>query len=176
MPLPNRPGLIPLLLAVAAITGGAAPAPQMLPERTLACDLGHALNLDPTRDQKRSDVRYEGHHRFVLFLPAIARRTGPPPDPANPPEPVNPRTRILADPDRLAAGVPNRFDRVVDYWPERVEMATNLPDQGFHLIIVSHIDPAHGTAMLFMTHARDVATMDLKRVFSGACTIALNHA
>lgn len=151
-------------------------APVMLPDRLLECDLGHALNLDATRDQKRSDVQYEGHHLFSLFLPRIPTRTAPPPDPIDPPEPVDPRTRIIADPDKLTDGVPNRFDRVVDYWPGRVEMATTLPSGLFHLIIVSDIDLARGTATLFMTHAADVASLDLKHVYSGQCQIRYRPA
>jgi len=149
--------------------------PVMLPDRLLDCDLGLALNLDPNRDQKRSDVHYEGHHPFRLFLPGIPVRTAPPPDPIDPAEPVDPRTRIVADPDKLTDGVPNRFDRVVDYWPGRVEMATTLPNNLFYLIIVSDIDLARGTATLFMTHAADVAALDLKHVYSGQCRITYHQ-
>ena len=150
-----------------------APAiPAMLPDRMLECDLGRALNLDPTRNQQRSEVHYEGHHPFRLFLPGIAKRTAPPPDPADPAEPVDPRTKVAYDPDRLTDGVPAHFDRVVDYWPSRVEMATTMPDGQFHFIVISDIDLANRTAILFMTQATDVANMDLKHVYSGQCRIA----
>ncbi len=156
--------------------GPTGPVGAMLPQRLLRCDLGLALNLDPHREQARSEVQYQGHHPFALRLPAIPKRTGPPPDAAEPAEPVNPQTRVVNDPDQLTAGVPNRFDRVVDYWPDRVEMSTDLPGGTYHLIIVSDIDPVKGTAMLFMTHAIDAATLDLKHVYSGPCRVGAGKA
>src|SRR5687768_8567113 len=61
----------------------------MLPARTLRCTLGRARNLDPSKFQSTSDIKYEGSYAFSLYLPAGPRRQGPPPDPADPPEPVD---------------------------------------------------------------------------------------
>lgn len=154
-----------------AIGAPAAKSDAILPDRLLECVLAHPTNLDAHLDQKQSDVIYEGHHAFALLLPAIPKRTAPPPDATEPAEPVDPRTRIVFDPDHLTADVPHHFDRVVDYWPERVELTTTIRDPLSHLIIVSDINEAKGTARLFMVHATDVATMDLKHVFEGPCRI-----
>lgn len=143
----------------------------MLPDRLLRCTLGRATNLDPKKQQTTADIVYEGEHEFELFLPAVPVRQGPPPDATEPAEPVNPQTRIVADPDGLTNGFPRRFDRVVDYWPERVEMATTIDDPLVNLIIINPIDATSGSASLFMTQATDVATYDLSKVYQGSCTV-----
>lgn len=162
---------------LAAIPAGAVPisaaAPAMLPDRTLTCTLGRMTNIDATKDQKESDIVYDGAHRFVLFLPAIPVRTTPPPEAIDAPERVDPRTRIVADPDGLTRGFPNRFDRLVDLWPNRVELTTTIDDPLVNLIIVNPIDPAKGTAMVFMTRATDVATFDMTQIYRGPCTVTL---
>lgn len=158
-------------LALCATAPAPGAKPVLLPDRQLVCTLGRMTNLDPTRQQTNADIVYEGSHRFVLFLPRIAKRTGPPPDATDPPEPVDPRTKILADPDGLASGFPNRFDRVVDLWPERVEMTTAIADPLVNLIVVSEIDQAAGTATLFMTRATDVATFDMSKLYRGTCSV-----
>lgn len=161
------------IIAVLLTATAAAPV-RMLPARTLDCTLGRMTNVDPTREQTEADIVYEGRHRLVLHLPAIPARTAPPPDAIEAPEPVDPRTRIVEDPDGLTARFPRRFDRVVDLWPERVEMTTTIDDPLVNLIIVNPIDAAKGTAMLFMTQATDVATFDLQRVYRGPCTVRID--
>lgn len=143
----------------------------MLPDRTLTCTLGRITNPDTSREQTDAEIIYEGRHAFSLFLPGGPARTAPPPDATEAPEPVNPRTRILADPDGLAGRFRGRFDRVIDLWPQRVEMTASVADPLVNLIIVNPIDPAAGTAMLFMTQATDVATFDLQHMYRGPCTV-----
>ncbi len=145
------------------------------PDRLLTCTLGRALGLDPNRMQTVDDVKYEGAHSFSLLLPSAPVRTGPPPEPTDLPEPVDPRTQILADPSGLARDVPPGFLRVVDMWPDRVEMMQSVSPPTSHLIIVSDIDTANNTASLFMTHAQDAATFDLDRVYQGKCKVKLTQ-
>ncbi|MFM6829323.1 MAG: hypothetical protein ACKOVA_03135 [Novosphingobium sp.] len=160
----------------AEFSQGASAQPATIPARLLTCVLGRATNLDPHREQKRSEVIYEGSHKFALLLPETPRRTTAPPDPTEPPEPVDPRTRIVADPDGLAKQVPAHFDRVIDLWPERVEMVTTIAEPVVNLIIVSDISPDGKQASLFMTKATDVATLDLKNVYSGSCNVGFDAA
>lgn len=168
-----------LLAALSLSAGAAAAAPPpapMQPARVLRCTLGRALNIDPMKNQTVADIRYEGAHRFDLFLPAIPVRQGPPPDPADDPEPVDPATRVLDDPDGLAADMQPRFVRVVDLWPQRVEMAGRIEGLLSRLIVVSEIDPQRGTANLFMTRARDAGSLDLAQVYQGGCTVEAQPA
>lgn len=151
-------------------------AAAMLPERTLQCVLGRATNLDATKNQSTDEIVYEGRHAFTLFLPAIPVRTGPPPEAVDPAEPVDPRTRIVADPDGLTRAFPARFDRVVDYWPDRVEMTTVIDNPLVNLIIIHPIDPAKGTATIFMTQATDVATFDMQHIYQGSCSVTIGHS
>lgn len=167
----------PLALVVIAAGAGAAtlgnrePSPAMLPERKLECVVGRATNLDPYKRQTIADITYEGAHRFALVLPPVPADRGPEPDPSADPEPVDPRVRIAEDPSKLATDM-SGFFRVVDRWPERVEMAGRIPaDTWVRLIIVSDIDPARNTANLFMTRAADAGSMDLKNVYQGGCRI-----
>ncbi len=164
--------LLSLILLSACTTAAAARAPApMLPDRTLQCTLGRALNLDPSRHQTLDEIRYEGAHRFTLFLPAAPKHVGPPPDPSADPEPVDPAARVVADPSGLASTVPQGFSRVADLWPARVEIATALEPPLTHIIIISDIDEAKGTANLFMTRAADAASLDLANVYQGGCTV-----
>lgn len=159
-------------LALALI--GAAPrqvsTPPRLPDRLLRCSLGRVTNFDPQGYQKPDDLHYEGRHDFSLFLPGGPVRTHVPPDPIDPPEPVDPRTTIVADPDRIAAG-PSRFDRVVDYWPDRVELTTTIDGPLVNLIIVHPVDVARRTANLFMTQATDLTAFDTAHLYQGRCDI-----
>jgi hypothetical protein len=159
--------------AMLALPQNATPAakPHMLPERLLRCSLGRVTNFDPAARQTYADLRFEGSHRFELALPAVPVRTGPPPEAPLPPEPVDPHTRILADPDNLTRGAPPRFDRVVDYWPDRVELTTVISDPLNNLIIITPIDPARGTARLMMTHATDISSLDFAHLYQGDCTV-----
>lgn len=142
-----------------------------LPPRTLMCTLGRIANFDPTKEQAPADFVFEGSHAFSLFLPSIPARTTPPPESTAAPEPVDPRTRVIADPDGLTKGVPAKFDRVVDYWPDRVEMTTTIDFPSVNLIIVDQIDAARGVANLFMTKATDAVTYDFDKMYAGRCSI-----
>lgn len=143
----------------------------MLPDRLLQCRLGRIVNFDPYHDQSAADLRFEGMHGFTLFLPGIAVRTALPPDPAEPPEPVDPRTRIVADPDGIAAQAGPGFVRAVDYWPERVELAGAVAGDMLNAIVVSGFDARTGTASLFMTHANELSHFDQDHLYQGTCSV-----
>ncbi len=133
----------------------------MLPARLLNCSLGRITNFDKSRVQAPSEYTFEGRHPFKLFLPSIAARTTPPPDVTAPAEPVDPNTKIVDDPDGIAKEVGGRaFDRVVDYWPQRVEMTTPISNRAYNLIIIDGVDSEKGLATIFMTNANDAVTFD----------------
>lgn len=155
---------------VAAPTG---PAVAMLPDRTLSCDLGHATNIDATKDQTDVDIVYDSRHAFSLHLPAVPERTTQPPDATELPEPVAKGTQIIADPDKLAGDVIGPFVRVIDLWPKRVEMTMPMSRIESKLIIISDIDEAAGRARLFMTNAKDLATFNMDRIYSGNCVVTI---
>jgi hypothetical protein len=159
-----------------AIASGQTASVAMLPDRTLDCTLGRALNLDPSRNQSRDEIRYEGAYSFSVFLPSIPQRQSQPPDPTEMPEPVNPATRILADPAGLASDQNSAFNRVVDMWPERVEMARTINPALSRLIIVSDIDAANGSANLFMAEATDAASMNMEKIFLGRCQVKIGSS
>ncbi len=141
--------------------------------RRLDCIMGRAVDLDPHRMQDASEVRYEGAFPFALFLPARPARYTPTPSPTDDPEPVDPATRILDDPAKLAADMQVPFRRVVDLWPERVEMIAEIPGTSLlRLFVISEIDSRQGTAQLFMTRAADAASLDLENVYQGACRVS----
>lgn len=169
--------LSPILLSACTTAASARSGQQagaaMLPDRTLQCTLGRALNLDPTRNQTLDEIRYEGAHSFTLFLPAAPKHIGPPPDPSADPGPVDPAARIVADPSGLAPAAPRKFTRVADLWPARVEIATALEPPLTHIIIITEIDEAKGTANLFMTRAADAASLDLQNVYQGGCSFGM---
>jgi hypothetical protein len=150
----------------------AAP-PAMLPERTLECRLRRATNLDPSRDQEMAEIRFEGEHRFALFLPAVraAERPGDLSTEIPDAGTADPRIRILADPGRLAEGMPARFGRAVDHWPVRVELSAEVRPGIFFLIILDPIDATLGKARLFMTYTNDTLVYDLSRVHIGVCDV-----
>ncbi|MEP9360934.1 hypothetical protein [Sphingomonas sp. KR3-1] len=145
----------------------------MLPARLLECRLGRIANFDPSHEQKPSELVLEGNHRFDLFLPSIPVRTTEPPRSTLPPEPVDPRTRIVADPDGIASGALGRpFERVVDYWPERVEMTTPVGGGAVNMIILQRSEAKPGLVDLFMTKATDAVTWDQEHLYSGHCKLA----
>ena len=117
------------------------------------------------------DIRYEGSYPFTLFLPATTRRVGPPPGATDVAEPVDPATRVIDDPAGLRRGVPDGFARVVDLWPDRVEMTQVIQAPLVHFIVINQIDTNQGTANLFMTTATDIAAMNLKTVYQGPCKV-----
>ena len=163
-------------------TPAVAPAPgahhaSMQPARLLDCELGRITNFDPSKNQKPDDFRFEGRHRFQLFLPPIPVRTTEPPSSTQPPEPVDPRTRVLADPDRLSRGASDEpFYRVVDYWPERVEMTTPIAEEASNLVILDRFDPASRTVNMFMTVANDAVTYDQAHLYAGPCRVTIGDA
>lgn len=145
-----------------------------LPARLVTCSLGHATNFDPEKQQTQADITFDTHHRLSLYLPGIDARTAPPPDATEAAEPVDSRTRIAEDPDGLTADAPGPFDRVVDLWPERVELAKTTPTGAYKTVLVSDYDPARGTARMFLGTAGDITSYDLKRIYMGDCTVTLN--
>ncbi|ATY34238.1 hypothetical protein CVN68_21625 [Sphingomonas psychrotolerans] len=149
----------------------------MLPTRLLECRLGRITNFDPSREQAPSEFKYEGSHPFALLLPSIPVRTTEPPRSTLPPEPVDPRTRIVADPDGISAGAAGRpFERVVDYWPERVEMTTPIGGGAVNMIILQPSEAQPGLVDMFMTKATDAVTWDLDALYSGRCKLASGGA
>ncbi|MDF0487763.1 hypothetical protein PX554_06445 [Sphingomonas sp. H39-1-10] len=148
--------------------------PTMLPARLLDCSLGRIANFDPSKDQQLSEYQFDEHHAFKLYLPSIPTRTKEPPAATAVPEPVDPRTKIVADPDGIAKEAQGRpFDRVIDYWPERVEMTTPINDVAVNLIIVDRIDPINGKAIMFVTKANDAVTFDQKHLYIGQCKVTI---
>lgn len=147
--------------------------PDHLPDRLLDCTLGRATNIDPSRLQDNGEVIYEGAHRFRLFLPAADKRTTPPPDATEPPEPVDPETRIVSDKDMISVATSTGFERVIDYWPDRVELVSPIDPPQMSLLIVHPINEQTRQATLFLTRAKDLATFDLQHVYQGGCTVYL---
>jgi len=151
----------------------ANPQPAMLPDRTLHCIVGRSLNIDQNKWQTTADIKVEGRHRIVVRLPARPVHVGDPPDPTDPAEPVDPATAIIADPDGITADVAKTFSRVVDLWPQRVEMLAAIPASSWnYFMVVDPIDPKSGRAHLFMARVKDASTMDTKRIYQGSCRIA----
>jgi len=158
--------------AVAPSSSGEAGA--MIPGRRLDCTLGRIANFDASRVQEPSEYVFEGRHKFSLYLPATSVRTTPPPDPVDAPEPVDPQTRIIADPDGLAKDSESSpFNRVVDVWPQRVEMTKPINSVSVTLIIIEVTDQAQSSASMFLTKANDAATFDLQNLYSGQCRVPL---
>jgi len=145
-----------------------------LPARLLTCSLGHAVNFDPVQQQRLDDLVYDSHHRLSLYLPGIAARTAPPPDAIEAAEAVDPATRLTEDPDQITADSPGRFSRVVDLWPERVELTKTTRLGAYKAFLVSDYDPARGTARMFLGTASDLTTYDLKHIYLGECNVTLN--
>lgn len=161
----------------AAESAAASASGAMLPPRLLDCRLGRITNFDPSREQKPSEYIYEGEHAVRLFLPAIPVRTAEPPRSTEAPDPVDPQTRIVADPDGIAAGaIGHGFDRVVDYWPERVEMTTPVGEGQVNLIVLQKSAEQPGMTDIFMTKARDAVTFDQAHLYSGRCTAITGEA
>lgn len=165
-------GASPLTPLAEAATRHAKPA-DLLPYRILTCRLGHITNFDPSREQKAGELQFDSFHEFALELPAIPRRTTPPPEAIDPPEPVDPRTRILRDPDHIAPQVKPVFDRVIDMWPERVELTGMIKDPLMNVIVLQPIDEAHRIASLFMLRASELTHFDDKQLYQGTCSVEL---
>ena len=171
-------GLVAMACLTMAAPAPAQPSPSQpstrLPARLVTCLLGHATNFNPERQQKLGDITFDTHHRLTLFLPGISARTTPPPDAIEPAETVDPDTRLIEDPDGLSSDAPGPFNRVVDVWPERVELAKTTETGAYKAFLVSNYDATRGTARMFIGTATDLVTYDLKRIYMGDCIVTLN--
>ena len=148
----------------------------MLPDRSLTCDLGHATNLDPLKNQSDADIIYDARHAFSVHLPAIPARTSPPPDATESAEPVAKGTSITADPDGIAKDVIGPVVRLVDLWPERVELTLPMSPVEVKLIIITDYDEASHKARMFMTNAKDAATFNMDQIYGGNCMVTIASA
>ncbi len=149
----------------------------MLPARMLDCHLGRITNFDPSKEELPKEYTYEGDHAFRLFLPPIPQRTTEPPRSTQAPEPVDPKTRIVADPDGISVGAMKRpFERVVDYWPERVELTTPVGNGQVNLIVLQKSEGQPGLTDIFMTKAKDAITFDTNGMYAGRCTATTGDA
>lgn len=176
--MPVFPVLRPVAIVVMAATvlfagdvlaaGRAAPA-ALLPDRTLTCRVGHVINFDPAKAQTMAELRYDTAHDFALFLPSIPARTAPPPEADEKPEPVDRRTRILSDPDRISPQPRGRFDRVVDYWPDRVELSSTIAGPLRSVVMLDKIDRTAGTANIVMMRASELTHFDPAHIYQGQC-------
>ena len=163
-------------LTIAAMLGQANAAQKgrsaaMLPDRMLQCQIRHITNFDPGLNQTAQQLQFDRVHSFALFLPAIRVRTSAPPEAFEKPEPVNPRTRIISDPDGIAPQPGHKFDKLVDYWPDRVELASTISGPLLNVIVIHPIDPVSGTANLFMTRASELTHFDNSHIYQGSCTV-----
>lgn len=156
---------------VPAVNAAPKPAAEKLPARLLECKLGHATNFDVEKEQTVDEITFDTFHRLSLFLPAINPRTTAPPDALEKAEPVDRKTRVTEDPDGLTADAPGPFERVVDMWPERVELAKPTPIGTYKTILITDYDPMRATARMFMGTAADLTSYDLKRIYLGECTV-----
>ncbi len=175
--LGHAQGRAPQARKVGTASEASATGRTMLPARVLDCHLGRITNFDPRKDQLPKDYTYEGDHVFRLFLPPVPQRTKEPPRSTQRPEPVDPKTRIVADPDGISVGAMKRpFDRVVDYWPERVEMTTPLGAGDVNLIVLQKSEGQPGLTDIFMTKAKDAITFDIKGMYAGRCKTTIGDA
>lgn len=175
--------LLVIAALIAPVTAGPAlaVAPQgkpMLPARLLRCEVGRVTNIDPARAQTVAEIVREGRFPVSIYLPSAAAPVGPPPDPADDPAPVDPQVRIVVDPAKIFAGLKHPFDRVVDRWPDRVELVSGIGHSELNrFIAISDIAPVAGTANIFSAQMVDAGSMDLNSVYQGACTVTvLRHS
>lgn len=163
-----------LLMAslLGALSTAASAAPESLPNRVLTCDVGHVTNFDAGKSQTPAELKFDSRHRFVFALAGGPARTAPPPDASKAPEKVRIGSRILSDPDHIAPQRKAQFDQVVDYWPDRVEAMGFIKDQLRNAIVISGIDPAAGTANLFMLRATELTRFDPGHIYQGTCRIS----
>ncbi len=164
------PGDAPSPASPAAAASAAAP---MHPDRLLRCDMRRVTNVDTGKVQDYSELKFEGSHPLVLHLGPIVVRTGLPPEAFETPESTSALTRIESDPDNLLADVPKQFSRVVDRWPERVEIATDVDGKQIHVMIVTPLDAAQQKFRLFMTFSSYSLGYNLARVYLGDCSATI---
>lgn len=171
------PGLLLLscVLALSSRTGLAKPATR-LPDRVLTCSIRHITNYDPAKEQTAAQLRFDSVHSFVLHLPPISERTTRPPETFETAEPVDPRTRILADPDQIAPQPQHHFDRVIDIWPGRVELASTISGNLLNVIVINAFDPASGAANMFMTRATELTHFDSGHIYQGSCRTKISES
>lgn len=162
-------------LSAASPKAGASAGAAQIPARTLQCTVGRALNLDPARPQTAAEIVREGAYRFTIELPAAPAPVGPPPDPADPAGPVDPAVALRHDQAGLFRDMQQPFDRVIDRWPDRVELVSRLGDGPWHrFFAITDIAPAAGTASLFSSRVQDAASLDLGSVYLGSCLVSLH--
>lgn len=165
-------------LAVIMLDGNGGPAKReaMLPDRLLTCRIGHVTNLDPQKDQTMAELRFDGVHDFSLFLPGIPALKGIPRDASEEAPPVDPRTRIVTDPDDISGQPDHSFGRIVDLWPERVELSATIAGPLLNTIVINPIDIANNDANLFMMRATELTHFDAKHIYQGHCRITVHGA
>ncbi len=153
-----------------------AAKPARIPDRLLICAIRHVTNYDPAEMQTAADLKYDAVHRLTLFLPNSPVRTKGPPETYEKPEPVNPRTRIIEDPDHIAPLRRGRFERVIDYWPERAELSATISGDLINAIVINGFDPATNTVNLFMTRATELTHFQPEHIYQGQCQVRIGAA
>lgn len=159
-------------LATAPASEAAAPVERQ-PDRVLTCALRHITNFDASKQQKPEELLYDSVHTFVLRLPPVRKLGKAPPEPFEKPVPVDPRTRIEADPDTIAPQPSHHFDRVVDQWPERVELSSTIRGNLLNAIVITDIDAAAGSANVFMLRATELTHFDPAHIYQGSCKVQI---
>jgi len=154
---------------------GAMPtrAANRLPDRMLTCSIRHITNFNPEKSQTAAELKFDSVHPFTLFLPGIVKRTTPPPEPFEKADPVDSRTRIIADPGKIAPQPRHRFERVVDMWPDRVELSSVISGKLLNVIVIHPIDMASGTANMFTTRATELTHFDAHHIYQGECKVLM---
>ena len=152
---------IELLLMGAAASGIEIEAPPLdpaTPARELSCSLARATNIDFAQNQRPEDIRHEGHYTLTFALPSAraAKTAG---------------YLLQADEAHLFGKGPVRFERAVDMWPQRVELATAAGAAGFSYAILTEIDPVSKRANIYVGRGKDMFTPDPAFVYQGACEI-----
>jgi hypothetical protein len=163
-------GAMLVLASMASPGHAAAPAP-VLPDRLLECSIGHVINFDPTHQQTAAELRYDGFHRLVIMLAQGPRLVGKPPEAIDDAPAVDPRTHIVADPDHITAQPDDRFGRIIDQWPNRVELSATIKGDLLNAIVLTPIDEASGMANLFMMRATELTHFDPAHIYQGTCRI-----
>jgi hypothetical protein len=149
---------------------------ERIPDRLLTCSIRHVINFDPEKQQTASELNYDSVHRLTLFLPSIPVRTKGPPEPYEKPEPVDPRTKIMEDPDHIAPQQRGRFERIIDYWPERTELSASISGELINAIVINRYDPVNKTANLFMTRATELTHFQPEHIYQGQCQVRIGSS
>jgi hypothetical protein len=165
-----------LLVSCGAAQAREAEKSVMLPDRLLECSVGHVINFDPSHDQTAAELRYDGFHRLVIFLARNRKQVGRPPDATEDAPKVDPRTRLVADPDAISGQPGMAIGRLIDLWPERVELSTPIGGEMLNAIVLHPIDEAAGTLNLFMLRASELTHFDPAHIYQGTCHIKTGAA